>query len=196
MFKVLRLVLLFAILAPLPVSMAAQDSVNRADGLAAWERVYEVTSHPRCANCHVGPSDRPMWSGSSYGKVRPHGMNIQAGDSRIGAETIPCQTCHTVSDRGNPAPHAAPRVDTAWMLAPPEAHWFGQPSEVICNQLRDPERNGGRTPEELAEHLGHDIILHWAWSPGGTREAAPYSLAEHISDLEIWGEAGTPCPDD
>jgi len=182
---------------------ALADTEAREAGLAAWDRIYEVASHPRCSNCHTGPSDRPMWSGPSYDKAyggaRPHGMNIRAGESRIGAGTLPCATCHTTlsdSDAGNPTPHAAPRVADLWRLAPVEAHWFGQPSTAICAQLRDPERNGGRTVEELAEHLGHDVILHWAWEPGGGREAAPYSLEEHTADLRAWGAAGTPCADD
>ena len=82
----------------------------------------------------------------------------------------------------------------AWALAPPEAHWFGRTSSQICEQLRDPELNGNRTMVELAEHLDHDLILHWAWNPGGGREPAPYSLQEHIDDLLAWGVAGFPCP--
>ena len=174
----------------------AEGSVSRDEGLAAWSRIYEVASHPRCANCHTGESDVPMWSGPSYGKTRPHGMNIRAGESRIGVETLPCATCHAVSERGNPNPHHAPRVAMDWALAPVEAHWFGQSSEDICNQLRDPARNGDRTFLELAEHLDHDLILHWAWEPGGDREPAPYSLQEHVNDILAWGVAGMPCAND
>lgn len=177
----------------LPVQAESND-----DGLAAWARIYEVVSHPRCANCHTGESDRPMWSGPSYGPTRPHGMNIRAGDSRIGAETLPCRTCHvTTNERAdNSLPHAAPQVMDAWRLAPVEADWFGRSSDVICAQLRDPERNGDRTVAELADHLEHDVILHWAWAPGGGREPAPYDLKSHIADLMAWGAAGQPCPQD
>lgn len=178
------------------VNPPPEGSVSLEQGLEAWSRIHEVASHPRCANCHTGPSGIPMWSGPSYGKTRPHGMNIVAGESRIGAETISCQTCHTVSDRGNTVPHMAPRVNMAWQLAPAEAHWFGKSSNEICNQLRDPELNGGRTFLELADHLDHDLILHWAWQPGGGREPAPYSLQEHVNDVLAWGVAGMPCPDD
>ncbi len=175
----------------------AEGSVSVEEGLAAWERIYQVASHPRCANCHVGASDQPMWSGPSYGRTRAHGMGIRAGDSRIGAETIPCRTCHVTNDvGGNDTPHAAPQVAAAWQLAPVEADWFGKSSEEICAQLRDPELNGDRTFLELAGHLGHDVILHWAWSPGGGREAAPYSLQEHADDVLAWGVAGQPCPQD
>ena len=173
-------------------------SATFEEGLAAWDRIYEVASHPRCSNCHVGASDVPMWSGPSYGVTRAHGMNIRAGESRIGVETIPCATCHVtdLADRGNPKPHDAPRVAAPWMLAPVEADWFGQSSETICTQLRDPDLNGGRDMTELAAHLDHDVILHWAWNPGGGREPAPYSLQEHVTDLLTWGVAGFPCSSD
>ncbi len=175
-----------------------KGSVSEESGLQAWSRIYEVASHPRCANCHTGESDRPMWSGPSYGQARPHGMNIRAGNSRIGAETLLCSTCHTTlkEDRAdaNSTPHAAPRVAMLWRLAPKEAHWFGRSSQQICEQLRNPELNGGRTMEQIAEHLNHDLILHWAWQPGGNREPAPYSLQEHVNDILTWGVAGFPCP--
>jgi len=174
----------------------SEGSITIEAGLDAWTRIYEVTSHPRCSNCHVGADNRPMWSGLTYGKVRPHGMNINAGDSRIGAETIQCSTCHAYRESVNDIPHAAPQVAMNWQLAPVEAEWFGKSSDEICNQLRDPDRNGGRTMVELAEHLNHDLILHWAWNPGGGREAAPYSLQEHIDDLLVWGVAGFPCATD
>ena len=178
----------------------ADGSVSKEQGLDAWSRIYEVASHPRCANCHTGESDRPMWSGPSYGKARVHGMNIRAGATRIGAEYILCSTCHTTKntdwDNANVTAHAAPRVAMNWALAPVEAHWFGQSSEQICSQLRDPATNGGRDTLALAEHLNHDLILHWAWAPGGGREPAPYSLQEHVNDILAWGVAGTPCPQD
>ena len=197
--KILATLLITAMPALAEVEINLPASATEAEGLDAWSRIYEVTSHPRCANCHTGPSDRPMWSGPSYGTTRPHGMNIRAGESRIGAEYVPCQTCHTTKDEdwdnANAMPHAAPRVAMFWQLAPVEAGWFGRSSVEICEQLRDPDRNGDRDMLELAEHLDHDLILHWAWEPGGGREPAPYSLQDHVDDILIWGTAGFPCPD-
>lgn len=171
-------------------------SVSREDGLEAWARIYEVTSHPRCSNCHVGANNIPMWSGPSYGETGPHGMNINAGVSRIGAEYLQCGTCHAYREGINDIPHAAPQVAMNWQLPPPEAAWFGKSTTEICNQLRDPDRNGGRDFEEIASHLDHDLILHWAWNPGGGREPAPYSLQEHVNDVLAWGVAGYPCEND
>lgn len=178
------------------INPPAAGSVSREEGLDAWSRIYEVTSHPRCSNCHVGADNIPMWSGPSYGKARPHGMNINAGDSRIGAEYLQCSACHAYREGANDMPHAAPQVAMNWQLAPVEAEWFGKSTTEICNQLRDPDRNGGRDFNEIAGHLNHDLILHWAWSPGGGREPAPYSLQEHVNDILAWGVAGYPCEND
>lgn len=175
-----------------------EGSVSAEEGLANWQKFFEVASHPRCANCHVGADNRPIWSGPSYGRTRPHGMNITAGESRIGSEALVCSTCHTTLAAPDPAanamPHGAPMVAADWMLAPVEAEWFGKSSSFICNQLKDPERNGERTIREVAGHLDHDLILHWAWAPGGNREPAPHSLQEAMDALMKWAAAGTPCP--
>ncbi len=171
-----------------------QGSVSTAQGLDSWSRIYAVASHPRCANCHVGADHYPMWSGPSYGKTRRHGMNINAGASRMGVESVLCSSCHTGST--SDATHGAPGAKTPWRLAPVEAEWFGKSSDEICQQLRDPTRNGNRTFEKIAAHLDHDVILHWAWSPGGDREPAPHSLQAHVDDILSWGVAGMPCPGD
>jgi hypothetical protein len=192
----LSLAPLAALAAEEKITIEPPQSATRDEGLAAFDRIYEVASHPRCANCHVGPSNVPMWSGPSYGTARPHGMNITAGESRIGAETLPCATCHAYNEGLNDLPHAAPQVAMAWQLPPVEAEWFGKPSGEICAQLRDPSRNGDRDMLALAAHLEHDLILHWAWNPGGGREPAPYSLQAHVDDILIWGVAGFPCRED
>ena len=178
------------------IAPPAEGSVTVEQGLNAWDRIYQVTSHPRCSNCHVGASNRPMWSGPTYGTTRAHGMNINAGESRIGAETVLCSTCHVYRENLNAKPHAAPQVAADWQLAPVEAEWFGKSSTQVCNQLRDPDRNGERTYLDLAQHWDHDVILHWAWTPGGGREPAPFSLQEHVNDILAWGVAGMPCAND
>lgn len=179
----------------------ADGSITKEKGLEAWERVYKVASHPRCANCHVGENNVPMWSGPSYGKARPHGMNINAGKSRIGAETLPCMSCHTTSKDIKTGLHMAPRFGIAWQLAPVEFEWFGKSSKEICDQLKDPARNGNREGYiEIAEHLQHDAGLNgpvlWGWNPGGDREPAPFTLQDHVNDVLEWGVAGMPCPGD
>ena len=96
----------------------AQDDPNRVEGLAAWDRIFTVTSHPRCTNCHVGEEGQPMWQALGYGPDAVHGMNVRAGESRIGAESIPCDACHVTSAAANTVPHAPPHIDDAWRLPP------------------------------------------------------------------------------
>ena len=53
---------------------AAQDtSITRQDGLEAWDRIFAVTAHPRCTNCHVGDTGQAMWDGLGYGADTVHG---------------------------------------------------------------------------------------------------------------------------
>lgn len=198
MKEVVIFILVFFITLP---TMAAEvpeivpGSVDRAEGLQYWSKVHEVLSHPRCANCHVGSDNRPRWSGPSYGlkpgEWRYHGMNIDGGVDRIGATTVPCTVCHM--EENSPIPHGPPGAEV-WLLAPVEMEWFGKSSDEICNQLKDPDRNGERTLAEIAGHIDHDELVHWGWGPGSDRQPAPYSIQETVIAVTRWASAGAPCP--
>ena len=176
----------------MPLAAHAQEA-TRAEGLAAWDRIYAVASHPRCTNCHVGDSGRPRWAALGYGADPAHGMNIRAGDSRIGAETIPCRTCHISTDRANLIPHAAPQVADAWRLPPVALEWQGKASAEICAKLRDPDRNDGFDIAGLAAHVRESAFVAWGFDPGAGRVAAPGDPETLARDIEIWGAAGAPC---
>src|SRR5262249_5549431 len=179
----------------LPAAPLAHDS-----GLAVWSKIYEVFSHPRCANCHAGSDNVPIWSGTSYGPTsRPHGMNINAGKSRIGAEHIPCDTCHTAHNvevpHGPPGAEGPPDAHPkGWALAKPEMQWTGKSSADICAQIKDRAHNGGRSISGIGMHRENDGRLLWAWAPGPGRESAPYSAAQLVDLLRQWDDAGAPCP--
>jgi hypothetical protein len=198
------------------ISVAAEDntastmpppgSVTKAEGLEAWKRIEAVVTHPRCANCHVGPDNIPMWTVVGETKTRPHGMNIHADDSphaddgRIGTKTLLCSTCHMTSTAPNDVPHAPPHVGLQWELAPVKFVWFGKSGEEICAQMRDPNRNGNRDAAGLVAHLRNDAAEHgfvpWAWNPGGERSTPPGTFEDHVKDVAMWGAAGQPCPSD
>lgn len=165
----------------------AQD---RAEALAQWEKIFEVFSHPRCANCHV-EDDSPRWSGPHYGVTRIHGFDVSRGLSGFGNPGQRCTTCHFETnaqiEHGPPgAPH--------WHLAPAEMAWFGKSSAEICAQISDPERNGDRTMLEVAEHVRDDALVGWGWAPGPGREPAPGSADELYAAIVAWTEAGAQCP--
>jgi hypothetical protein len=140
---------LFALLIAASPLAAQETTVTREEGLSAWNRVFAVASHPRCTNCHVGAQAEPMWEGLGYGEDRVHDMNIKADESRIGAESVPCRTCHITSTSGNTTPHAPPHIDEAWRLPPVELDWLDKTSSEICAQLRNPETNDDNTVDEL-----------------------------------------------
>lgn len=166
--------------------------LSEAEALATWEKAYEVFSHPRCVNCHVPEDNRPRWSGPSYGEGwQYHGMYIHAGEDRFGTETMACNTCH--GPQNSEVPHGPPG-SAVWMLAPVEMVWWEKSSQEICEQIKDPERNGGRTLEDVADHVSHDELVLWGWEPGPGREPAPYSAAELSAFIAGWAAAGAPCP--
>jgi hypothetical protein len=174
-------------LEPLP-----EGSVSAEDGTRLWGQIHEVFSHPRCANCHVGESGIPIWSGPHYGaEPRNHGMFVAAGDSRIGAEYLTCGTCH--GPQNSVLPHGAPGAEV-WHLPPAEMAWWGKSSAEICAQIKDPDLNGGRSLLEVAEHVAGDPLVLWGWEPGPGRTPAPYS-AKALSEFMLeWTAAGAPCP--
>lgn len=174
------------------VEMLEEGSVTPEKGLEHWARIYEVFSHPRCSNCHVDEGGVPIWSGPSYGpEPRNHGMNVKAGESRVGAETILCTTCHTTSN--GDINHAPPGAEV-WHLPPPEMVWYNKSSAEICAQIQDPDRNGNRTMKDIAEHVANDDLVHWGWAPGPGRQSAPYSAEVNVMDILAWTAAGKPCP--
>lgn len=170
-----------------------QAMVDPEKGLQAWQQVYAVFSHPRCANCHVD-DDRPRWSGAHYGAApRYHAFNVRRGadGSGFGNPGLRCTTCHFASNSNEL--HGPPGAEN-WHLAPAEMAWFDKSSGAICSQVKDPARNGGRNLAEIAEHVRSDKLVGWGWTPGGGREPAPGSAEETFAALQVWTSAGAPCP--
>lgn len=167
--------------------------VDREAGLGAWGEVHAVFSHPRCVNCHV-EDDRPRWSGPHYGETRVHAFNVRRGEdgSGFGNPGLRCATCHMET---NSAVMHGPPGAPHWHLAPAEMVWWQKSSAEICRQVKDPERNGGRTLEDVAEHVRSDALVLWGWDPGPGREPAPSSPEATYDALLRWAAAGAPCPD-
>lgn len=186
--------LALALIVAAPV--AAQDTPSRSEGLSAWDDIYAVASHPRCTNCHVGDDGVPMWNGLSYGTGVVHGMHVQAGESRVGAETMVCRTCHVSAPSRNATPHAPPMIDEPWRLPPAELAWLGKTSDALCAQLRNPETNDGFGMDDLATHLETSPFVAWSFAPGAGRETPPGTLDEMVVALNLWAAAGAPCATD
>jgi hypothetical protein len=64
----------------------------------------------------------------------------------------------------------------------------------MCEQLKDPERNGHRTLAQLHEHMAQDDLVGWGWHPGPGRQPAPGTQQVFGELIQAWIETGAACP--
>jgi hypothetical protein len=168
-----------------PESFAAiADSAARSTTL--FTEVGKVLTHPRCVNCHPA-GDRPR-----QGDVRRlHQPPVVRGEDGFGLPAMRCSICHQAA---NFEPAGVPG-NPAWHLAPHEMGWEGKTLAQICEQIKDPARNGGRSLEDIVHHVGEDHLVAWAWAPGAGRQPAPGTQAQAGALLEAWVRTGAVCPD-
>ena len=80
------------------------------------------------------------------------------------------------------------------MLAPPEMAWVGKSLGQICEQIKDPARNGGKDMAQLVHHMAEDELVGWGWNPGGKRTPAPGTQAQFGALFKAWADSGAQCP--
>lgn len=80
-------------------------------------------------------------------------------------------------------------------MPPPETKmvFVGLGPRALCEQLKDPRRNGGRDLAALLEHLSDPLVV-WGWTPGYGRQPVSVSHAELVSAFKVWADGGAPCP--
>lgn len=163
----------------------AQIADQKERSLALFNEAAKVITHPRCVNCHPA-GDRPLQGEDGH----PHLPLVVRGPAGIGAVAMQCTNCH------GPANYDPARVPghPMWHLAPIEMAWQGRTSGEICEQIKDPKRNGGKTLEELVHHMAEDSLVGWGWNPGAGREPAPGTQKELGALVEAWVESGSACP--
>ena len=159
------------------------DQADRSRSL--FIEAGRVLQHPRCLNCHPA-GDRPSQGQDQH----PHTPLVVRGLDDKGATALRCVTCHQAA---NFAPSGVPG-HSLWQVAPREMAWQGKSLAQICEQIKDPRRNGGKTLTQIHEHLAHDTLLGWAWAPGGNREPAPGTQAQFGALITAWIETGAACP--
>lgn len=164
---------------------------DRESGLVAFEKVRSVLQHPRCQNCHPA-SDVPLQGDEG----RLHNQNVQRGPEGKGMVGMECTTCHTTANPPDAyGEHVPPGAASGWRMPPPNEKmvFVGVPPGALCQQLRDPARNGRRDLAGLRHHLD-DSLVAWGWSPGRGRKPIPMSRADFLGAFETWSAAGAPCP--
>lgn len=164
---------------------------DRTAALAAFETLRSVLQHPRCQNCHI-PGDAPL----QFDEGAAHAQNVRRGPDGLGAPGLPCSTCHAAANPpANYGAHAPPGAP-GWRLPPPERKmvFIGLSPAELCATVKDPRRNGGRNLAALREHLAHDKLVLWGWSPGAGRAPVAVPHETLVTAVDAWIAAGAPCP--
>jgi hypothetical protein len=174
----------------LPTELKAVSSFGdiadtQSRSIALFTEAAKVLQHPRCVNCHPA-GDRP----SQGDLMRPHQPVVVRGKDGHGAPGMACTTCH---GGANFDPARVPG-DPHWHLAPLSMAWEGKSVGYICNQLKDPGRNGNRDMAAILKHAATDSLVKWGWNPGPGRTPAPGTNEEFVALLTAWAGTGAHCP--
>jgi hypothetical protein len=173
-----------------PVPRFASIPDGKARSVVLFTEAGRVITHPRCTNCH--PPDGVPRQGLEQ---RPHVPPVAGGPEGHGMPGLPCATCHPVANArlvgetlqsvpGNPK----------WALAPVEMAWMGKTLGEICEQLKDPRRNGGHDLEFIHHHMAEDVLVGWGWAPGEGRQPVPGTQKEFGELIRAWIDTGAHCP--
>lgn len=167
------------------VQSFASIADERQRSVALFQEAGRVITHARCMNCHPA-GDRPAQGDDRH----PHMPLVVRGVDNFGAIGMRCTTCHGPAnfDPGGVPGHPA------WHLAPIEMAWVGKSLGTICEQIKDPNRNGGMSMEQLIHHMAEDSLVGWGWNPGVGREPAPGTQKEFGALIKAWVDTGAVCP--
>jgi len=160
-----------------------EDETERSRAL--FLEASRVLLHPRCVNCH--PSGDVPLQGMD---MRPHDPPVTRGPENNGVVGMECGGCHQDRNLAHARVPGAPN----WHVAPLEMAWVGKSPREICEQLKDPKRNGGKSLAQIVEHNAHDKLVGWGWEPGHGREPAPGTQARFGAIVAAWVDTGAECP--
>jgi hypothetical protein len=174
---------------------ATTTPASREAGLAAWQQVYSVLTHPRCINCHTA-TDYPQQGDDRH----RHLFNVVRGPEGKGVPALNCATCH----QGANADSTGVPGGENWHLAPLSMRWQDVNDKIlssagICKSLTDRSKNDNMDGAALLKHHQTEPLVHWAFQPGRTRNGTARSLPplthdQLVAATRTWVEAGTPCP--
>jgi hypothetical protein len=138
-------------------------------------------------NCH-SKGDYPRQGDDSH----PHTMQVRRGSNGVGEGVVGCSSCH--QERNTVGQHAPPGAPD-WHLPPPAMPmiWEGLSDRQLCELFKDPNKNGGRDPQEIAEHMHTPLVL-WGWDPGEGRTPVPMPQQEFLAKVQQWASMGAACP--
>lgn len=161
------------------------DRASRSRAL--FLEASRVLLHPRCVNCH--PSGDVPHQGMQLALHDPPVVRGPASEGVVGME---CTSCHQDRNQQLTRVPGAP----GWHLAPLSMAWVDRTPRQICEQLKDPARNGNKTLSQIVDHNAHDALVGWGWAPGADREPAPGTQQQLGALVAAWVAAGAECPEE
>ena len=165
---------------------ASPPTASSDASAAAFLDIARVLQSPRCLNCHpVG--DAPL----NGDRGARHRMNVSRRSPSVG---LGCTTCHRGTN--GRTLHSPPGVLPAWRM-PPTEHpmvFQGKTPRALCEGLKDPAQNGGKSLAALREHSAHDPLVLWGWHPGPGRTTPPLSHEDFVARVDTWIAGGATCP--
>jgi len=146
-----------------------------------------VLLHPRCPNCHPA-GDAP----TIREDMQPHQFNVKRGPEGKGIGPMTCTLCHGAANKPGGPPGGA-----NWHMPPENMPMVfqGRTPGQLCRQLKDPKHNGGRTMEQVNNHLDTDPLVLWGWNPGEGRTVPKMSHKEFSAKMHEWIAKGGACPE-
>jgi hypothetical protein len=159
------------------------DDAERSAALFA--ELGKVLTHPRCTNCHPA-GDHPRQGE----QARTHQPPVERGPDGHGRPAMRCSSCHQQANFDAARMPGHPE----WHLAPREMAWEGRTLGEICAQIKDRDRNGGRSLDEIVHHIAADTLVGWAWAPGFGRRPAPGTQQQAGALAQAWVQTGAACP--
>ena len=169
--------------------------LTQAEGLAAWQQMYSVMTHPRCINCHTA-TDHPNQGDDQHA----HNFHVVRGPMGVGVPGLNCVTCHQSANADSTGMPGA----LGWHLAPLSMAWQDTDGKIfdsgtLCRAVTDRAKNSNMDAAELVKHNGNAVLVKWAWTPGrradGSMRTIPSLTHEQfVAATGKWVAAGTPCP--
>ncbi|EPX61740.1 putative Isoquinoline 1-oxidoreductase subunit [Cystobacter fuscus DSM 2262] len=154
---------------------------------ALFLEASRVMLHPRCTNCHPA-GDTPAQGERGLAHQPP----VFRGTKDQGVPGLECTSCHQDRNLAHARVPGAPN----WHLAPRSMAWVGATPRSLCEQLKDRQRNGNKSLEQLIEHSAHDELVGWGWKPGRERVPAPGTQEQFGALIAAWAKDGAECPDE
>lgn len=146
-------------------------AAGAAEPVKFSDALYAKFMHQRCLQCH------------QFNSRAHNGRGFTSHRSRY-----LCDNCHTSHIT------ALPRGE--WMAPDKKLDWTGMPPRELCLLIKR-NMGSGDIHQKLAEHLLHDLRVHWGldngMTPMGRFPTVPGGSIEWARDVSAWVADGMIC---